>query len=332
MEALREQFDSPLMVGIASFVAGLLIGLFVLGWWLWPVRWTDAAPEHLRTEFKGIYLRMAIDSYSVNPDPAIAQQRIAEVGAEADQVLSSILADPGNQNPEAIQVFASLAGVEPVVVDTPEATPVAGTPGRVARILLPIMCLITFLLAGGLVAAYLLRDRLPRVRLPTTRRQTAARQAPEAEAEYAQVGAEPPLANFITTYNVGDDNYSTFFSIDSPTGDSVGECGVAISETIGVGDPKKVTAFEVWLFDSKDFKSVTQVLMSEHAFADESIRQRLETKGDLLVASPGQELVLETTYLQLVVRVVDMSYGTGGTPPDSFFKHLTLELVIWSKA
>jgi hypothetical protein len=44
-----------------------------------------------------------------------------------------------------------------------------------------------------------------------------------------------------------------------------GECGVGISETIGVGDPKKVTAFEVWLFDKNDIQTVTKVLMSAHA-------------------------------------------------------------------
>ena len=58
------------------------------------------------------------------------------------------------------------------------------------------------------------------------------------------------------------------FSVDSPSGEFLGECGVGISETIGVGDPNKVSAFEVWLFDKNDIQKVTKVLMSAHAFLD----------------------------------------------------------------
>jgi hypothetical protein len=44
----------------------------------------------------------------------------------------------------------------------------------------------------------------------------------------------------------GDDLYDDSFSVDSPSGDFLGECGVGISETIGVGDPKSL-GLEVWL-------------------------------------------------------------------------------------
>jgi hypothetical protein len=32
---------TALALGLAGFVCGLIIGLPILGWWLWPVRWTD---------------------------------------------------------------------------------------------------------------------------------------------------------------------------------------------------------------------------------------------------------------------------------------------------
>ena len=48
----------------------------------------------------------------------------------------------------------------------------------------------------------------------------------------------------MTTYMIGDDLYDDSFSIDSPSGEFLGECGVGISDTIGVGDPKKVTALK----------------------------------------------------------------------------------------
>jgi hypothetical protein len=112
----------------------------------------------------------------------------------------------------------------------------------------------------------------------------------------------------------------------------MGECGVGISETIGVGEPKRVTAFEVWLFDKNDIQTVTQVLMSQHAFADDATRQRLATKGEPVFAEPGRELVLETATLRLIARVVDMTYGSGPLPAESFFDRMTLQLSVWPKS
>ena len=98
------------------------------------------------------------------------------------------------------------------------------------------------------------------------------------------------MAQFMATYKLGDDLFDNSFSIDSPAGEFLGECGVGISETIGVGDPKKVTAFEVWLFDKNDIQTVTKVLMSSHAFNDDATRQRLAAKGEPILVEPGTEI------------------------------------------
>jgi len=333
MDAWREQLNRPLWIGIISFVVGLFIGLVVLGWWLWPVQWTDAGPDDLRIEYQEIYLRGAIDSYTLHQDAAAAQQRIAEVGENADEVLATIQADPQSQNPQSIQAFIAFAGGEPVT-GLPSTTPGAGEEApaattSLARRLLPWMCVITLLLAGALVAAFLLRNRGQALRMPTLSKETP----PQPQyAEYPVTAEEEPsLSRFMTTYQIGNDLYDDSFSVDSPSGEFLGECGVGISETIGVGDPKRVTAFEVWLFDKNDIQTVTKVLMSQHAFEDEITRQRLAAKGEPVLAQPGQEMVLETQTLQLVARVVDMSYGSGPLPADSFFDRMTLDLVVYPK-
>ena len=136
----------------------------------------------------------------------------------------------------------------------------------------------------------------------------------------------------MTTYMVGDDLYDDLFSIDAPTGEFLGECGVGISETVGVGEPKRVTAFEVWLFDKNDIQTVTKVVMSEHAHEDDKIRIRLESKGEPILAEPGKQVLLETATLQLEARIVDMAYGEGAAPDHSFFERLTLEFSVWPKA
>lgn len=110
-----------------------------------------------------------------------------------------------------------------------------------------------------------------------------------------------------------------------------GECGVGISETVGVGEPKRVTAFEIWLFDKDDIQTVTKVIMSGYAYQDDKLQLRLESKGELVLAEPGKKVLLETATLQLEARIIDMEYGEGAAPDLSFFDRLTLELAVWPK-
>ena len=329
MDALREQLNKPLVVGVASFIVGLFIGLIVFGWWLWPVEWTDAAPEHLRAEYKEVYLRMAIDSYALNPDPVAAQQRINEVGEESAEIIAEIQANPGKQDQDSIKVFTAISAGEQVGEVPGESTPPAEDEGGGLNTMLVVLCIVGILLIGGLVAAFLLRDRIKG--LMTSGEPEEIEHIEEDFEEYTPPGDEPPMAQFMTTYNMGNDLYDDSFSIDSQSGEFLGECGVGISETVGVGEPKRVTAYEVWLFDKNDIQTVTQVLMSEHAFLDDETKQRLEAKGEPVLAEPGREMFLETATLRLVARVVDMTYGTGAAPDESFFERLTLALVVWSK-
>ena len=131
---------------------------------------------------------------------------------------------------------------------------------------------------------------------------------------------------------LGDDLYDESFSIDTSSGDFLGEYGVGVSETIGIVDPKKVTALEIWLFDKNDIKTATKVLLSAHAYGDAAIRGRLEAKGELIQMEAQKQIILETETLQLRATVVDLEYGDGAMPEKSFFDRVTLELAIWRKS
>ncbi len=72
--------------------------------------------------------------------------------------------------------------------------------------------------------------------------------------------------------------------------------------------------------------------MTPHAFDDPAIHQRLESKGEPVLTEPGKHILLETATLQLEARVVDMNYGQGAMPTNSYFDRLTLELAVWPKA
>jgi hypothetical protein len=151
------------------------------------------------------------------------------------------------------------------------------------------------------------------------------------KTNFEQLGLAPPITQTMTTYVLGDDLYDESFSIDTQAGEFMGEYGVGVSEAIGVGEPKKVTALEIWLFDKNDIKTATKVLMSKHAFNDPAIRARLEPKGELVVVEPQAQVLLETATLQLLATVVDLEYGHGPLPTDSYFERITLELAIWPR-
>ena len=325
MDEIREQFKNPVVVGVTAFIVGLLIGLVVLGWWIWPVQWTDAGPADLRPDARVDYQRMAIDSYALTQDAEAAQRRYNELGEYGPEVLAQVEADASYQEPGWITSYKSVVTAQNPAA--PEESPSEG--GGTSVTLLLVMCLITVVLAGALAAYFLLRQR-------PSGEKSAAAQAQEItdkieRTDYVAMGKEAPMVQFMTTYMYGDDLFDDSFSIDSPAGEFLGECGVGISETIGVGETKKVTAFEVWLFDKNDIQTVTKVLMSGHAFLDETLRQRLAAKGEPFKAEPGAEMTLETATLTLTARVVDMNYGGGAMPANSYFDRVTLELAVWQK-
>ena len=340
-ELFSQLTANPMYLGIAALVVGLIIGL-IFAWGLWPVQFVDAAPEHLHPNYQVDYMRMVIDSYNLRPDNSLANQRIALLGESGDSVLQQVIANPGNQDVQGfLLLYQSGVGTTP---DTGGETAVSTMPvdqgaeqeetsdgGSGSRTLLLAACAVTGVLLVAFGVFFFLRQRnaLPGGRTAASRAQEISRQA--MQTDYEAMGEDSPIAQWMTTYLVGDDLFDDSFSIDSLSGEFLGECGVGIADTIGVGEPKRVSAFEVWLFDKNDIQTVTKVLMSGHAINDESTYARLEAKGEPVLATPGGTVVLETKTLRMAVRVMDMDYGTGHMPENSFFQRITLELAIWNQ-
>src|SRR5512139_1793055 len=84
--------------GLFGFLAGLFIGLVVLGWWLWPVQWTGGTYEILSPGLQEDFLRAAIDSYALTPDDALANRRYDGLGQYGPSTLGAISAEPGAQS------------------------------------------------------------------------------------------------------------------------------------------------------------------------------------------------------------------------------------------
>ncbi|MCR4406353.1 MAG: hypothetical protein NUW24_05445 [Anaerolineae bacterium] len=330
---------------VIGLVVGLIVGWMVLGWILVPVEWTDAAPVDLHRDYRAFYVQMVADSYALDLDRDLALTRLGKW--DTARLKEAIADAKAKANPQQAQRLDALAAVLPEVAvvpgvasPTPGAKPAQagggvnlGTVGAICGGLL----LIVLLLAGiGFLFGRARRARQAEEAIEAAP-PAARRPAPEpvllTEEERVEEGAPavPPLGHWMTSYSLGNDSYDESFSIETPVGEFLGECGVGISETIGAGPPSKVTAFEIWLFDKNDIRTVTKVLMSAHAFNDEALRTRLEPKGEAVLCQPNKRITLETASLRVEAVVSEMEYGTGSLPPQSFFNRLTVELAVWAK-
>jgi hypothetical protein len=320
------------VVLVLGVVLGLILGL-IIGWGIWPVQWTDATPEVLRADLQEDYLRMAIDSYrstkGLNPQSAadLAVFRWENLGPAAGPTYGRVSSNPGYLDQASIQDYGLIIQSRGFAIDTDQAAPETSATSQYV-LYGALFVVLVLVAAGGLYLWRLLRKGPGTV--------TAVMKAAEAsktaeKTDFQALGYAQPITQTMTTYVLGDDLYDESFSIDTSGGEFLGEYGVGVSETIGVGEPKKVTALEVWLFDKNDIKTATKVLMTEHAYNEPNIRTRLEPKGELVVVKPGDQVLLETQTLQLLATIVDMDYGTGAMPQKSYFERITLELAIWPR-
>ena len=326
MKSILEQFKRPLVKILAAGLAGYLLGL-MWAWVIQPVQWVNATPEVLRPDLKEDYLRMSIDSFFVNRNQDLAVQHFRALGKKGPEILVLIQQSPGMQDQGAIKAFGQLMDAVGMLT-IPQVNVTSDSSNTVKFILISIAGVALLGVLGAIIFFFRPRSRTKEA-TPVMQAQEYTRQAEKTNFE--TLGLASPITQSMTTYVLGDDLYDESFSIDSPTGEFLGEYGVGISETIGVGDPKKVTALEIWLFDKNDIKTATKVIMSANAFNDMVTRQRLEAKGELVLIEPQKQVVLETATLQLSATVTDIEYGLGPLPQNSYFERATLELAIWPR-
>ena len=315
---------------VVGLLVGCLFGWMVMGWIIMPVKWELTPAE------KEQYVIMAADSYSLNGDAQLAEARLADLD---DEEIGEIIARLAATHPQEKQKLLDLALTLGLGVTEVPSQPgaVATTPPTRIRLTsslsrtLPIVCglllALLLIIAIGSVLVNRLRGRREEAEAPAPAWQAEPPWAAEAMPPLTPTGP-PPLEHFVTTYDLGHDTYDESFSIETPMGEFLGECGVGISEVLGADEPsKKVTAFEVWLFDKSDIRTVTKVLMSPYAYNDDALRARLAPKGDPVLVELGKSIVLETTSLRVDARVVDLEYDGGAVPPQSQFTKLTVELM-----
>jgi hypothetical protein len=329
--------ERPGLVAIVSFVAGLFIGLVVLGWGLFPVQWTGAGPAQLAPADQANYLIALADSFAVRGNAETAQNSLRG-WPEANEAICNLAAT--QTDPSSIANLNNLVvanggqpcgapavgdtGLPAVGTTTEEAAEETSGSGRTFLLLL--------LLAGVVGGIFWLLQR--RNTMVATDDDFETFEDTPTSAPETAGGDELnaiPLARFRTDYTHGRENYDDSFSIETDNQEFLGECGISIAESIGTDSPKNVTAFEVWLFDKNDIRTVTKVVMSDHAFFDEAIKAKLAPKGEPVLARENEVIVLETASLIINAEIVEMQYGESSLPPQSVFDNFTIEMSAWAK-
>ncbi len=319
VQSVQTRARNPMAVAALAFVVGLLVGWIVLGWWLFPVKWTDAAPVHLHPDYQMEFLRMAVEAYQYDQNEELARFRFAQLGSAGPQLLAKLRQNPDPLPAEAVEAFAQVVQAQPAQPGQQQPAQGGGGPGFFTVILLLCMLVIIALVVVGVFVA------MRRKRQATTRSRERKEAVMEAMREMRP--GEEPLAHYVTTYEFGNDFFDESFSIETQAGEFLGEAGIALSETINTGQPKEVAALEAWLFDKNDMQTITKVLVLPDAPQD--LMNRVSNKGDVVPVQPGAEVQLESTNLRALVRIRDMEVEEG--PNGRYFKFLSLEFLVWGK-
>ena len=315
---------------VVGFLVGLLIGWFAIGWGIAPVAWKDAAPVDLHPTYRKEFVKALADSYSLHGRAELVEALLSERWETDDlqKLLGELKAEADEAQVQRLEALAQALGVStavPVVSATP--TPTAEGGGNIIGRLLPLcgafLLIVAVLALAGLITRILRRRRPEEEALDSLARIEEAI-SPEI-AEVMPTGTI--LGHFITSYALGNDHYDESFTIETE-GEFLGECGVGIGETIGMGPPDKVTALEVWLFDKNAIRTETKVVMSGHAFNDQALQAKLAPRGDPVLAEPNKVITLETTDLRVAAQITELEYSMDAAPPQSSFERITFELVV----
>lgn len=329
-----------LVIGIILGILSVYMDLPLIG-----LEWRNADPVHLNEGDKDTWVKnAAIVYFQSDRSEAVAQQiksDLERAGYGPTEIGELAAANQGTDVQAALLAVQNLPAQD--VADDERGRI---STGFVANIIFPILCLVIWavvlILAGVVLSLYPIpigpwkrkQDAavagLSEIQRARKKARDAAKGAAGLEMMDVEADLGEPLGNFMSAYVLGDDLYDDSFAIE-PDGGYAGEAGIGILETIGIGDPKKVTAFSVEIFDQVEMQTKTLVLMSEHAYNDPSLRDKLTPRGEPALAKPGGSYWLETRHIKARIGIISMEYGEGAPPPNSFFQNLSLSLTVWLK-
>lgn len=322
-----------IFIPIGTGILGFLIGLVVFGWWLTPVEWQGAVAYDLITIPKRLYIENAAIGYETNRDAERVKSAFSDWANNTEKRgdLFTMLCQPNWSTPYA-NTFKAMSlelgqDCNTYAVEAPDE----GTSWTTC--LLGLLLLVVVGAAGALAyMRFMSSDDIGSFDFKPTKPVVMPTEAQPTSDSGDSMEGFVPIASYRTSFSIGQDAFDDSFAIENANGDFLGECGVGISESIGSGSPRKITAFEVWLFDKSDIRTITKIGLSNHAYNNDVIRAKLQSKGDAVLAGDGEVIALETKDLIINAKISGLQYGDDpGLPQNSYFNHFTIELSAWAK-
>ena len=188
MEKYEQRFTNTVLVWTIGLVLGVLFGLIVLGWWLWPVQWVDASPEQMLYQYQVEYLNTVIEAFGYTGNTSTAQARYFSLGANGETALAEIVQNPGSLPPDLVVQFSQqVAGVPAeTLVTQPIVTP-STTTGLSPWI--AVLAALAFIFIGAVVTYLVVRGRDRQ----ETEEGGIAYEAPAEEQAYEETGETEPI-------------------------------------------------------------------------------------------------------------------------------------------
>jgi hypothetical protein len=336
--------DRNVQIGAAvGLIVGLLLGWFVLGWWLAPVQWVNARPGDLHPDWQKHYVAMVVDSYLLSGNSQIAQARLkgfdqANLGSLFGEVEAEFERQGATREVQGTRQLADLLGV---TIERPESptTPVSAAatrePEAATGSLAPepggrsprwaLVCglvLLAILIVVGGVGGVMWYQR---------RSMQFEGEEGKAERGTGRTRREPRIESM----NVGE-RATIQYQGEGPGyeqqvqiyrgDDIVGSCGLRGVSTLSDGG--RVVACAAWLYEPKvpELSADTCVLVSRRVYQNEALRASLihdREPRDVIPAEPGQTAHLEHETLEMTLRVIDVEYAD---PDEQYISRLIVEL------
>jgi hypothetical protein len=186
----RPKLETYLIV--LALVGGVLLGWLVIGWWAWPVQWTNVAPPDLQTAYQKRFVELVAAEYWQSKDAAQAQQ---DLRSWDPQELADLLAVMSSEakSPQARQQLEALAQA----LALPSAEPSLWSSLLGQRAILWSIVFAALVLGAALVLAV-----LPRALRTVRKRESVDEQ--DSLAESAANG-EPALEPWMEAFKVAEE-------------------------------------------------------------------------------------------------------------------------------
>lgn len=334
-----------------AFVLGLLWAYNIA-----PVQFYNAAPSQLSPGARDQWVKFVANSYPDTYDETTTIDLLRQVEDPVGTIDRLISADT---SPQPTRITINLQNIRPLAEQAQPGTKAPSGGNILTSILAFILAIVAYiiivnvfallwgLLLGGFAMQITSRirkriygeteaDKRSREAIEgIKKRKELEQQMREESAQESETSSfGPPIMQRMSPYQKGR-AYDDSFAIEDANDMFLGECGATIKKTIG---DNELSVIEIWLFDKEDFvRTLTKYFVSEHAYNDPVTRSELESEiespQDIVIATPGAEIVIETDQIRVRAKVADVVYGSDPSlPPNSYFESINLRMEAWEKA